>query len=83
MSAIYVNNNIDSFSMLVRKNVYSFKTHLGAISNLLVQNLVCFIIILAVVLGGRKYSIYNLLCVLYTSPYHNSYVYGILYSKIN
>ena len=40
MSAIYVNNNIDSFGVLVRKNVYSFKTRLGATSNLLVQCIV-------------------------------------------
>jgi len=32
--AIYVNKNIDSFRVLVRKNVYSFKTRLGATSNL-------------------------------------------------
>jgi len=37
MSTIYVNNNIDSFGVLVRKNVYSFKTHLGATSNLLMH----------------------------------------------
>ena len=40
MSAIYVNNNIDSSWVLVRKNVYSFKTRLGATSNLLVQCIV-------------------------------------------
>ena len=28
--AFYVNNNIDSFGLLVRKNVYSFKTRSGA-----------------------------------------------------
>jgi hypothetical protein len=32
MSAIYVNNNIDSFGVLVRKSVYGFKTRLGASS---------------------------------------------------
>jgi len=38
MSAIYVHYSIDSFGyVLVRKNVYSFKTRLGATSNLLVQ----------------------------------------------
>ena len=40
VSAIYVNNKIDSFRVLVRKNVYSFKTRLGATSNLLVQCIV-------------------------------------------
>ena len=40
ISAIYINNNIDSFGVLVRKNVYSFKTCLGATSNLLVQCIV-------------------------------------------
>ena len=40
MSAIYINNNIDSFGVLVRKNVYSFTTRLGATSNLLVQCIV-------------------------------------------
>ena len=40
VSAIYANNNIDSFGVLVRKNIYSFKTPLGATSNLLV--LYCF-----------------------------------------
>jgi len=40
LSAIYVNNKIDSFAVLVRKNVYSFKTRLGATSNLLVQCIV-------------------------------------------
>jgi len=36
MSASYVNNNIDSFGVLVHKNVYSFKTRLDANNNLLV-----------------------------------------------
>ena len=36
MYTIYVDNNIDSFGVLVHKIVYSFKTHLGATSNLLV-----------------------------------------------
>jgi len=40
MSAIYINNNIDSFGTLVRKNVYSFETPLGATGNLLVQCIV-------------------------------------------
>jgi len=40
MSAIYVNNNIDLFEMLVRKNVYSLKIRLSATSNLLVQCIV-------------------------------------------
>ena len=40
MSTIYVNNNIDSFGLLVLKNIYSFKTRLGATSNLLVQSIV-------------------------------------------
>jgi len=40
MSAFFVNNNIDSFEVLLRKNVYSFKTRLGATSNLLVQCIV-------------------------------------------
>ena len=40
MSAIYVNNNIDPFGVLVRKKPYSFKTRLGATSNLLVQCIV-------------------------------------------
>jgi len=40
MSAIYVNNSIDSFGVLVRKNVYSFKTRLGPTSNLLIQCIV-------------------------------------------
>ena len=40
MSTIYVNTNINSFGVLVRKNVYSFKTCLGATSNLLVQCIV-------------------------------------------
>ena len=40
LSAIYANNNIDSFRVLVRKNVYSFTTRLGASSNLLVQCIV-------------------------------------------
>ena len=40
MSAIYVNNNIDSVGVLVRKSVYSFKTRLGASSNLLIHCIV-------------------------------------------
>ena len=40
MYAIYVNNNIDSFEVLVRKNAYNFKTRLWASSNLLVQCIV-------------------------------------------
>ena len=32
MSAIYVNNNIDSFGTLVRQKVHSFKTRLDATS---------------------------------------------------
>jgi len=40
MSAIYVNNNIDSFGVLVRKHVYSFKIPLGTTRNLLVQCIV-------------------------------------------
>ena len=40
MSAIYVNDNIDSFRVLVHKNVYSFKTGLGANNNLVIQCIV-------------------------------------------
>ena len=40
MYAIYINNNIDSFRVLVRKNVYSFKTRLDATSNLLLECIV-------------------------------------------
>ena len=57
LSAIYVNNNNNSFGMRVHKIVYSFKTRLAATT--------------------------NLLCVLYISLYHNSYVYVILCSEIN
>ena len=40
LCVIYVNNNIDSFGVLVCKIVYSFKTHLDTSSNLLVQCIV-------------------------------------------
>ena len=41
MSAIYVNNNIDSFGVLIRKKtLIILKTRLGATSNLLVQCIV-------------------------------------------
>ena len=77
MFAIYVNNNIDSFGLLVRTSVYSFKIHLGVSGNLLVYNvlfLVCFTITLAFVLDGRRHSISIIfkciLCVLFTSLCH-------------
>ena len=40
LSAIYVNNNIDLFGVLVRKNVIALKTLLGSTSNFLVQCIV-------------------------------------------
>ena len=74
MTAIYVNNNIDSFGVLVHKNIYSFKTRLGATTNLLIQCIVCFTINLALVPDGRRYliskKVNTFLCVLYTSLYH-------------
>jgi len=40
MSAIYVNNNIHSLVVLVRKKVYGFTRLLSATSNLLVRCIV-------------------------------------------
>ena len=50
VSAIDINNNINSFEMLVRKNVYSFKTRLDATSNLLVQYIVSSLLLLLLLL---------------------------------
>jgi len=76
MSAIYVNNNIDSIRVLVRKNVYSFKTRLGVTSNLLVQCIVSSLFSYHSSSCARWTKIlnllfvFNLLCLLYTSQYH-------------
>ena len=40
MSALYVLNNIDSFNVLQRKSVYSFKTRLQMSKNTLIQTIV-------------------------------------------
>ena len=82
MSAIYVHYSIDSFGyVLVRKNVYSFKTRLGATSNLLLQCIVYSFFYYQSSFCARWTKIlnlqfvYKLSCVLYTSLNHNSYVY--------